>query len=62
MMLHCVATSILSNVDPGTAGVNSVNVRNLGNGPDILSLGATMNYVDGSLRMVDSQLRLCGFS
>ena len=43
-----VATSILSNVDPGTAGVNSVNVRNLGNGPDILSLGATMNYVDGS--------------
>ena len=48
-----VATSILSNVDPGTAGVNSVNVRNLGNGPDILSLGATMNYVDGSgTRMV----------
>ncbi|MBD19166.1 MAG: hypothetical protein CMB13_05995 [Euryarchaeota archaeon] len=43
-----VATSILSNVDPGTAGVNSVNVRNLGNGPDILSLGAMMNYVDGS--------------
>ena len=43
-----VATSILSNVDPGTAGINSVNVRNLGNGPDILSLGATMNYVDGS--------------
>ncbi len=43
-----VATSVLSNVDPGPAGVNSVNVRNLGNGPDILSLGATMNYVDGS--------------
>ena len=43
-----VATSVLSNIDPGTAGVNSVNVRNLGNGPDILSLGATMSYVDGS--------------
>ena len=43
-----VSTGFVSNVEPGTAAVNSVSIQNQGNGQDTLVLGGSVQYVSQS--------------